>query len=267
MRCDIRKYTLLPVAILFVTFCLVPGTNADSCLFTCLEKNCTFGYLPFGCPRCQCAPDPCLFTTCPQGFRCEAIQSACPSGLQCPKVARCVADPYNGEQPCACREEFAPVCGVDGLNYPNTCIMLCSGMLKVSDGFCRCNCPQMYAPVCGTNNVTYENDCFRDCQAIFDSRILKQHEGVCECVCPQSENPVCGRDGKTYLNDCVRACAGVPKSSSGSCDCLSKCDALYSPVCGFDGLTYTNDCFRQCSGVGLFSNMACPWNRRRRSQL
>jgi coxsackievirus/adenovirus receptor len=92
-----------------------------------------------------------------------------------------------------------------------------------------CACPMIYRPVCGSDGITYPNDClFTRCRTPdFTATIV--HQGPCKqpaaaagaagaaatrptisalrpmpgaCACPRIYRPVCGSDGMTYSNDC-----------------------------------------------------------------
>lgn len=249
------------IKLFFVVTYLFNVVRPDNgCVYVCSSKNCTFGYLPIGCPRCQCAPDPCRFSQCPQGYICQSVPQACPyQGQGCPHKAQCVPNVKNGEQPCGCKNGYNPVCGLNGMNYANDCTRICAGVIKYSDGYCRNNCPRIYQPVCASNGLSYENDCLRQYGGVG-----RLYEGLCPCRCDLTSNPVCGQDGQTYLNACIMECAGVPLAQKGSCDCIRNCPIAASPVCGSDYMTYYNDCFRHCANVFLYLNYACPANGKKK---
>ncbi|XP_052087795.1 serine protease inhibitor dipetalogastin-like [Mytilus californianus] len=211
------------MTVLLFIFC-IPKCKASAkiCIFACPGKTCPYGYVPAGCPRCQCAPNPCLFTKCPSGFSCKPIPQRCPHFQEtCPHRAHCVSDVSKGEQPCGCTDEFKPVCAtnfIDGtVNFANECNMRCSLLhyIKFEDGFCHCDCPDYYDPVCGVDQngeVSFVNNCWRSCNGV-----PLQHEGMCDCNCPVTEKPVCGNDGQTYINECIMGCVGVTKVKNSAC--------------------------------------------------
>ncbi|XP_048768877.2 serine protease inhibitor dipetalogastin-like [Ostrea edulis] len=246
-------------AVLEVTAMGKDTTVEIPCLYTCSARQCRYGYLPVGCPRCQCAPNPCLFSQCPTGFSCSTEPSDC-GYPQCPHKAVCIHNTKNGEQPCGCRSDFSPVCGADGQTYPNDCTRYCAGVLKNNDGFCHCKCSRFYDPVCGADGQFFINKCFLQCR---DTAMGTHH--LCPCQCPLTVNTVCGVDGQTYINECVLSCAGIPKRQNGSCECLKMCNSVRRPVCGSDFVTYTNDCHRKCAGVDVSVRRPCTTPPRRQN--
>lgn len=131
-----------------------------------------------------------------------------------------------------------------------------------------CICTMDYKPVCGTDGITYPNSCALRCKLPRNSRLETAHDGACEsvplCICPDNLDEVCGSDGKTYANTCLLKCAAETDSSlsvahSGKCDSVKVVDVViptpplctcarnFRPVCGSDGKTYGNDCLLNCA--------------------
>ncbi|KAM6380478.1 double-headed protease inhibitor, submandibular gland-like [Pluvialis apricaria] len=142
-------------------------------------------------------------------------------------------------------------------------------------------CPRNYEPVCGTNGVTYPNECSL-CRDVFRNRALdKKHDGRCvklDCTgflrsgsgavipCTMDYSPICGTNGITYRNKC-HFCSAVANGldvnlrNMGACfqpgeeiDCSQQkgssliCTSEYNPICGSDGRTYGNKC-QFCNAV------------------
>ncbi|KAJ3107682.1 hypothetical protein HDU96_007833 [Phlyctochytrium bullatum] len=124
-------------------------------------------------------------------------------------------------------------------------------------------CPTVASsPVCGSDGVTYPNACsFRRarCETPSLSERSKGPCTTCPDACPMIFAPVCGSDGTTHSNTCVfntAACTnpmlGAQPLATTSCDdvkaakgcAITKCDtsAFRALVCGSDGKTYLGDC-------------------------
>ncbi|XP_058793471.1 agrin-like isoform X2 [Phymastichus coffea] len=185
-------------------------------------------------------------------------------------------------------------------------------VLDTGEATCQCpaSCPDNYAPVCGQDGVTYSNHCQlrrTSCQKRKETRV--KHQGACEkvdpcekltcalgqycirnrdatearCECREScpslgdhegAGTVCGSDGVDYPSTCdlnrvactksanitvafhgkCDPCAGVQctepeicqldASRQPACRCNEQCANIdFDPVCGSDGKTYSNECY------------------------
>ncbi len=271
---------------------------------TCEEQPCKTSDLPD--PPLDCialGPDPvCGCDTISYLNACDAVNNGVlvwTPGL-CPKPPCIDSNLIDLNMPCI--DLYDPVCGCDGVTYPNSCVARYRyGITSVEPGPCLTGdcydsasvssdpCPFNYDPVCGCDGVTYPNPCMAD-----RSGIRQYQPGPCwsncqnpdvipdEILCPQVYVPVCGCNGVTYPNACFANADGVIHYVDGPCPDL-ECDSIIvaplpvldaqviedicsqqpeEPVCGCDGKTYPNPCYAFAEGVeyvipGICEDLPC----------
>lgn len=250
----------------------------------------------FNSPECGCGcitPEPGEFCggfageTCAEGEFCNyAVEDMCGAGDQ---AGICQPIPQG------CPENWAPVCGCDGVTYGNDCDANANGVSILHEG----SCDQPVGSCGGLDDVTCPDGQY----CSFDGCNV-EHGTVGTCLeipqgCPDIYSPVCGCDGQTYSNECDARAQQVDIVHQGTCDdpviycgylsdggdtfcpegqfCDYELDDIcgwtdapgtcqdlplgcpdnVDPVCGCDGETYFNECEANSKGVAVASEGAC----------
>ena len=187
----------------------------------------------------DCAPD----ELCGTGF-CEGGVGAC--------IAR----------PTTCPDTDDPVCGCDGLTYPNDCFASLAGIRLATEQPC----------ICSDNGECQDGQfCALDDSCLNPGACLPTPE-TCD---PTDTQVVCGCLGNTYDNACKAFQNSERVSALGTCECTSNemcspqqyCDAITCDgpggclerpttcppegpsVTGCDGVVYDNECSAALQGV------------------
>jgi hypothetical protein len=172
----------------------------------CVTVDCRRGFVPHdgdgdGCAE-TCIPAPCRTNgECCEGFYCALPPGPCEDDV-------CAAAGVCAEQPRGCPRNLDPVCGCDGLTYPNGCVAAAAGVRVAHRGACTCRpilCPPETDPIDEDGDGCVDR-CLTPCESVCDcyaSGIALRND--CPLLCPS-----CGNFWSCENGRCVEQCGVIP---------------------------------------------------------
>lgn len=158
-----------------------------------------------------CPADEATCNACARNADCAALEYCAKRPGTCAASGKCAA------RPAACTRDFRPVCGCDGVTYPNACSAAAHGTNVAHEGRCTTRCGTIAGLPCPAGELCdlepgqcHATDVGGRCVPVPDA-------------CPLFYDPVCGCDGVTYGNDCERRAAKAQKAHDGRCTMPAKC--------------------------------------------
>jgi eight-cysteine-cluster-containing protein len=159
-------------------------------------------------------------------------------------------DPPGGGPTCACPAIYAPVCGVDGNTYGNSCEASCRSVAVAHDGECNPEPTLCLSDAdCGVGNYCNHDQCLSPCTG--DQACPDVCYGACEpAVCPAIACDLdCVLTTERDASGCPICRCAEPTTCSSDADCGAgqRCDTetCGSPDCP-PGTACPDVCIHQC---------------------
>lgn len=193
------------------------------------KKNCTFGKVNYRdgdvfsnqCNTCICTDGELDCTN----RNCDFVNTK-DNTVGRPRRYHDLDNNMMPNSPCSCHNIYKPVCALNGMTYPNSCLAKCGNVedkeLNVGD--------------CQAVNPCDLNPCARDYECVPKRSVCLATFKLPASTCQQFR--------------CVRK-TSYTRIISPRESCSTRRRKHIGQVCGFDGVTYINECNAEDAGTGI----------------